>query len=253
LKLGNTQISSKRRYLNPRERVIGLIRHELDKRISEFEQILQKIASAIASGVLSEKLPPSKLLEKTEKYVACLSEVAASTQESMLILKPEKTPTIKVKYRNLTQTLTTFKDILLQNTSDPVANSRLAFEQLRKALTDGSDYLFLMREVRNNPSPLISRMLDLKEVSARKSSVMSIRTAEDVQPLTECFLKHIEELNAGLIELEKRIAEIRQGARELQEESLKALSRTTEEQTNPTENKTEKRQLSLSNFKAEQN
>jgi hypothetical protein len=230
-----------------------LIKEELDTRISEFEQLLQKIASAIASGVLSEKLPPSKLLEKTEKYVTRLSEVAASNQESMLILKPEKTPTIKVKYRNLTQTLTTFKDILLQNTSDPVANSRLAFEQLRKALTDGSDYLFLMREIRDNPSPLISHMLNLKEVSETRGSVMSIRASEDVQPLIEYVLKHIEELNTGLTELEKRIAEIKQGARELQEESLKALYRKTEKQTNPTENKTEKRQLSLSNFKAEQN
>lgn len=237
----------------PRERAIGLIKEELDTGISEFEQLLQKIASAIASGVLSEKLPPSKLLEKTEKYVTHLSEVAASNQESMLILKPEKTPTIKVKYRNLTQTLKTFKDILLQNTSDPVANSRLAFEQLRKALTDGSDYLFLMREVRDNPSPLISHMLNLKEVSDTRGSVMGIRASEDVQPLVECVLKHIEELNTGLNELEKRIAEIKQGARELQEESLKALYRKTEEQTNPTENKTEKRQLSLSNFKAEQN
>jgi uncharacterized coiled-coil protein SlyX len=171
----------------------------------------------------------------------------------MLILKPEKTPTIKVKYRNLTQTLTTFKDILLQNTSDPVANSRLAFEQLRKALTDVSDYLFLMREVRDNPSPLISHMLNLKEVSDTKGSVRGIRASEDVHPLVECVLKHIEELNTGLTELEKRIAEIKQGARELQEESLKALYRKTEEQTNPTKNKTEKRQLSLSNFKAEQN
>ena len=230
-----------------------MIKDELDTGISEFEQLLQKIASAIASGVLSEKLPPSKLLEKTERYVTHLSEVAASNQESMLILKPEKTPTIKVKYRNLTQTLTTFKDILLQNTSDPVANSRLAFEQLRKALTDGSDYLFLMREVRDNPSPLISHMLNLKEVSDTRGSVTGLRTSEDVQPLVEYVLRHIEELNKGLTELEKRIAEIKQGARELGEESLKALNRKTEEQTDPTENKTEKRQLSLSNFKVEQN
>ena len=230
-----------------------MIREELDRRIGEFEQLLQKIASAIASGVLSEKLPPSKLLEKTEKYVTRLSEVAISNQESMLILRPEKTPTIKAKYRNLTQTLTTFKDILLQNTSDPVANSRLAFEQLRKALTDGSDYLFLMREIRDNPSPLINHMLDLKEAAGKKGSATRIRAAEDTKPLTEYVMKHIEELNTGLTELEKRIAEIRQVARELQEESLKAFSRKTEEQPNPAENKTEKRQLPLSNLKAEQN
>jgi len=230
-----------------------LIKEELDTGISEFEQLLQKIASAIASGVLAEKLPPSKLLEKTEKYVTRLSKVAASNQESLLILKPEKAPTIKVKYGNLTQTLTTFKDILLQNTSDPIANSRLAFEQLRKALTDGSDYLFLMREVRDNPSPLISHMINLKELSDAKGPVVGIRASEEAQLLVKCVLKRIEKLNTGLIELEKRIVEIKQGTRELQEESLKALYHKTEEQANPTENKTEKRQLSLSNFKAEQN
>jgi len=230
-----------------------LIKQDLETRISEFEQLLQKIASAIASGVLSEKLPPSKLLESTENYVNRLSELAASNQESMLILKPEKTPTIRVKYKNLAQTLTTFKDILLQNTSDPVANSRLAFEQLRKALTDGSDFLFLMREVRDNPSPLISHMFGFKKVSETKGSVMSIRASEDIQPLIKHVLEHVEELSAGLTELEKRITEIKRGVLELQEESLKTLSRKTEEQTGLAESKTEKRQLSLSNFKAEQN
>lgn len=230
-----------------------MINEELDTRTSEFEQLLQKIASAIASGVLSEKLSPSKLLEKTENYINRMSKLATSNQESMLILKPEKAHTIKAKYKNLAQTLTTFKDILLQNTSDPVANSRLAFEQLRKALTDGSDFLFLMREVRDNPSPLISHMLTFKKISETKGSVISIQASEDIQPLIKHVLKHIEELSTGLTELEKRIGEIKQSAGELQEESLKILSHKTEEQPNPTENKTEKRQLSLSNFRAEQN
>lgn len=228
-------------------------KEERDTRTSEFEELLQKIASAIASGALSEKLPPSKLLEKTENYINRLSELATSNQESMLILKPEITPTIKAKYKNLAQTLTTFKDILLQNTSDPVANSRLAFEQLRKALTDGSDFLFLMREARDNPSPLINHLLNFKKVSETKGSVINIQASEDIQPLIKYVLDHIEELSTGLTELEKRIGEIKQSVTELQEKSLKALSQKTEEPPNRTENKTEKRQLSLSNLKTEQN
>jgi hypothetical protein len=230
-----------------------VIKKMLDIRTSEFEELLQKIASAIASGVLSEKLQPSKLLEKTENYINRLSKLAASNQESMLILKPEKTPTIKAKYKNLVQTLTTFKDILLQNTSDPVANSRLAFEQLRKALTDGSDFLFLMREVRDSPSPLISHILAFKKASETEGSVISIQASEDIQPPIKYVLKHIEELSTELTELEKRIGEIKQSVRELQEESQKVLSQKTEEPLDRTENKTEERQLSLSNFKAEQN
>jgi uncharacterized coiled-coil protein SlyX len=230
-----------------------LIKEGLDTRTSEFEKLLQKVASAIASGALSERLSPSKLLEKTENYINRLSELATSNQESMLILKPEITPTIKAKYKNLAQTLTTFKDILLQNTSDPVANSRLAFEQLRKALTDGSDFLFLMREVRDNPSPLINHLLNFKKVSETKGSVINIQASEDIQPLIKYVLDHIEELSTGLTELEKRIGEIKQSVQELQEKSLKALSQKTEEPPNRTENKTEKRQLCLSNLKAEQN
>ncbi|MGA2767269.1 MAG: hypothetical protein ABSF24_03005 [Candidatus Bathyarchaeia archaeon] len=230
-----------------------MIKEGLDTRTSEFEKLLQKVASAIASGALSERLSPSKLLEKTENYINRLSELATSNQESMLILKPEITPTIKAKYKNLAQTLTTFKDILLQNTSDPVANSRLAFEQLRKALTDGSDFLFLMREVRDNPSPLINHLLNFKKVSETKGSVINIQASEDIQPLIKYVLDHIEELSTGLTELEKRIGEIKQSVQELQEKSLKALSQKTEEPPNRTENKTEKRQLCLSNLKAEQN
>jgi hypothetical protein len=230
-----------------------LILEEMEARTNEFEQLLEKIATAIASGVFSEKLPPSKLLEKTENYINRLSELATNNQESVLLLKPEKTLTIKAKYEKLSQTLTTFKDILLQNTSDPVANSRLAFEQLRKALTDGSDFLFLTREVRDNPSPLISRMLGFKELAKTSSSRVSIRTSQDAQLLMNYVLKHVEELNTQLTELEDRIREFKQSVRELQERSLKILSDKAEERPEHEENKTEKRQLSLSTFKAEQN
>jgi uncharacterized coiled-coil protein SlyX len=230
-----------------------LILEELEARTSEFEQLLEKIATAIATGVFSEKLPPSKLLEKTENYINRLLELATNNQESMLLLKPEKTLTIKARYEKLSQTLTTFKGILLQNTSDPVANSRLAFEQLRKALTDGSDFLFLTREIRDNPSPLIRRVLGFKELAKTSSSRVSVRTSQDAQPLINYVLKYVEELNTQLTELENRIREFKQSVRELQEGSMNILSDKAEEPPGHGENKTEKRQLSLSNFKAEQN
>ena len=171
----------------------------------------------------------------------------------MLVLKPEKAYTIKSMCKNLTQTLATFKEILLQNTSDPLANSRLAFEQLRKALTDGSDFLFLMREVRNNPSPLINAILTYKKTSETKSSVISIQAKEDIQPLIKYVLSRIDDFRAALIGLEKKVDEMKQIMRELQEESLKILSSKTSAQSKTIENKTEKKQLSLSNFKIGEN
>jgi hypothetical protein len=230
-----------------------LIKEQLDVKIVDFEEILQNIASSMAGGILSERLSPAELLEKTEGYVNSLADLTTSSEELMLVLKPEKAHTVKVKCKNLTQTLTTFKDILVQNTPEPLANSRLAFEQLRKALTDSSDLLFLMREVRDHPSPLISAVLALKKASEIKGSVISIQASEDVQPLIKYVLSRIDEFRIALMGLEKKVGEMKQSMRELQEESLKILSDKTSEQPKQTENKTEKRQLSLSNFKAEQN
>lgn len=172
-----------------------MVRSEFEEKIGEFEEILQKVAGEIANGTLSEKLPPSELLKKAENHIDCLRDLATASEEIMLILKPEGAPTVQSKCKNVVQTLTTFRDILLQNTTDPLANSRLAFEQLRKALTDGSDLLFLMREVRDTPSPLIKYVLG-----------------------------RIDEFSAALVGLEKKVDEMKQIARELQEESLKILA-----------------------------
>ncbi len=229
-----------------------MIKEEFNEKISEFEEIIQKISSDITSGMLSEKLPPSELLQKTGQLISHLIDLAEISEGFMLALKPEKSITIKSKCKNLTQTLTNFKDILLQSTSDPLAKSRIAFEQLRKALADGSDFLFLMREVRNNPSPLMNAILTLKKASEAKSSIISIQAKEDIQPLVKYVLSRIDDFRTVLISLEKRVDEMKKIMRELQEESLRILSGETS-QNESNENRTERKQLSLSNFKTEQN
>jgi len=229
-----------------------LIKGEFTEKISEFEEALQKVASDIASGVLFDKLPPSELLNKTEDYINRLKDLTISIKELMLILKPEKAYVIKSMCKNFTQTLTNFKDVLLQNTQDPLANSRLAFEQLRKALTDGSDLLFLLREVRDNPSPLIEAILALKKASETKGPIVSIKASEDVQPLIKYVLSRIDEFRASLMGLEKKVGEMKQIMRELQKESLRILSGKTNTHPKTDKDKSEKEQLSLSNFRAEQ-
>jgi hypothetical protein len=232
--------------------VYGLIKEEFNEKIGEFEGILQKIASDIASGAISERLMPNELFGKIENSINRLKDLAASSGELMVVLKPERAYTINSTCKRLTQALTTVVEILLQNTPEPLANSRLAFEQLRKALSDGSDFLFLMREVRDNPSQLIDAVLNFKRASEAKTSVISIQTKEDVQPLIKYVLTRIDNLRAVLIGLEKNVDEMRQLIRELQEGSLKILSGEASPQSATTENKSGgKGQLSLSNFKIE--
>jgi hypothetical protein len=51
-----------------------LINGEPREKISESGEILQKTAGEIANGMLSEKLAPPELLEKTEKKQLSLSD-----------------------------------------------------------------------------------------------------------------------------------------------------------------------------------
>ena len=230
-----------------------MIKEEFNERISEFEEIMQRIASDVASGGIFEKISPSELLKKTEHYVDNLKDLAIKSEEIMLILKPEKAYTVKAVCKNFNQTLTTFKDILLQNSPDPLANSRLAFEQLRKALTDGSDLLLLMRDIRDNPSPIMDALITLKKASETKGPVISIQASEETQPLIKYVLGHIDELRAALMGLQKKVGEMKQIMRELQEESLKTLSDKNPTDPKKNEGENRKRQLSLSNFKAKEN
>ena len=228
-----------------------MIKEEFNEKISEFEEIMQKIASDVASGGIFERISPSELLNKTEHYVNRLRDLATENEEIMVILKPEKAYTVKALCKSFNQTLTTFKDILLQNSPDPLANSRLAFEQLRKALTDGSDLLLLMRDIRDNPSPLMDALITLKKASETKGPVISIQAAEETQPLIKYVLGHIDELRTALMGLEKKVGEMKQIMRELQEESLKILSHKNPTEPKKNERENRKRQLSLSNFKKE--
>jgi hypothetical protein len=213
--------------------------------IRNVEESLQRMAGEIASGILSEKLTPSDLMNKTEYYINNLRDSAAKSKEYMIILKPEKAYTAIRICDEFTQTLKTFRDILLQDSPDPSANSRLAFEQLRKALTDGSDLLFLMRDVNNNPSPLIDALITLKKASEAKGPVISIQASEEVQPLIKNVLGHIDELRSELIGLEKNLGEMKKTMRNLQQESLELLS----EKASPATDKREDQESGLSQVK----
>lgn len=60
-----------------------LIKEDFSSVTSEFEEILQKIASDVASGVIFEKLPPSELLNKTEQYISNLQDSTMKSEETM--------------------------------------------------------------------------------------------------------------------------------------------------------------------------
>ena len=217
--------------------------------LSQFEENLQKLAKDIASGIIFERLEPNELWKRAEETVTNLTQLLESLHEKMLILKPEKAPLIESQYVNMAKSLRNFKEILFQKTSDPLANSRLAFEQLRKAVTDGSDLLVLMRQIRDEPSQVIDAILRLKAAAETKGPVVTIEAPKEVQPVLEKIFKRIEAARASVISAEKALGEVKEHLRNMQRECLQ-INNTKKEETSAESSKDEK-QLSLSQFKPE--
>lgn len=104
-----------------------------------------------------------------------------------------------------------------KNPQIPITNSRSALEQLRKALADSSDTLFLMRNIRDTPSPLMDALPTSKKASETKGPIISVQASEKAQHIIKFILGNIDKLRATLIGLDKKVSEMKLIMRELQE------------------------------------
>ncbi|MBX5327662.1 MAG: hypothetical protein ACQXXH_01450 [Candidatus Bathyarchaeia archaeon] len=201
-----------------------MIQEEFGKLSKEFEENLQHLATDITTGVLFERLPPMDLWKRAETLTTRLKELAESCKERMLVLKPEQATAIEERFNAFSQGLTNFRDILFQNSADPLANSRLAFDQLRHAVVEGSEFLMQIREVKDNPSPLINEVLRLREVLEAKGTVVTIEAPETVQPMLERLMRDVELLRTSLVALEHAVQDVKERVRALQDNSLRFMT-----------------------------
>ena len=112
-----------------------------------------------------------------------------------------------------------------------------------------------MREIRDNPSPIIDTILRLREAAQTKGPVITIQASEDLQPILNRIFQRIEKLRASLLMAEKALAEVKHQIKLLEEESLhfstekKALEKS-KQNYEPKKEEKEKKQLSLSQFRS---
>ncbi|MCW4020467.1 MAG: hypothetical protein NWF14_04475 [Candidatus Bathyarchaeota archaeon] len=205
--------------------------------IAEFEELLQRITANMTSGLFFEKLPPRELWKKSEADVTALQSLAAQLRDSMLVLKPEKAPTIEKRTEVLLQPLTSFKERLFQKSDDPLVNSRLALDELRKAVMEGSSFLDLVKEIKQSPSESISAVLKLKEVYDAKEYLSTISVPEAAYVRFLGLRKNVETFKASTSNLERALGELTENLDRIVEEVSKfrplPLEKSKEKPANP--------------------
>jgi hypothetical protein len=176
--------------------------------ISKFEELLQEISASATSGVISERLSPSDIWKKSEADVTTLWNLAEQIKKSMLVLKPEKASTTEKRSATLLQSLSKFKELLFKK-GEQVPNPKLALDELRRAMIEGSSLLDMAKEIKNSPSEGIAAILKLKEVYDSKEYLSAIPVPEVTYVRFASLKNDIESLKLAVTNLERQLSELR--------------------------------------------
>ena len=135
-------------------------------RINELESIVRDMAVDITTGAIVERLPPKEIWEKAGERVSMIMALTSELKEYLLIVNPEKAPTVSKYSNSIRERLDKFREILSKESVSPLDSSRRGLDELRKALVDISDFLSFCKEARTFPSPVIGEIIQLKGTRA---------------------------------------------------------------------------------------
>ena len=141
-------------------------------RIKELESVVREIAIDITTGTVVDRLPPEKVWETTGPKVSMVRELIKELREYLYILKPEKVPTIQRNITGIFEGLDLFQESLILDREIEEKNSQVSVDELRKALSEISEFVSLCRAIKADPSEIIKSILILRQ--GQKSDAPSI-------------------------------------------------------------------------------
>ncbi len=193
----------------------------LKSKITYLEDLLQRIASEILANVLYEKALPADLWASSEKIIDAIKKTAEEIKENMLILKPDRSPSIKRTFKEFIQPINMFEEILKKTPEASPNSSKLALEHLRKAVTESQEFVEMAKSVAANPSQYVLEILKLKEVYGAKEYISKVSIPEAVFARLEFLNKNMEILKHRISNLEHSIQELVRQIDRVQEEISK--------------------------------
>ncbi len=194
---------------------------ELESKIAHLEDLLQRVASEILANVLYEKALPTDLWANSEKIIGAIKKVTEEIRESMLILKPDRAPSIRRKFKAFMQPVNAFEEILKKPAELSPNSSKQALEQLRKAVTESQEFIEMAKDIAKNPSQSIFEVLKLKEVYEAKEYISKVSVPDAVFARLEFLNKNMEILKHRISNLEQAVSELLRQIDRVQEEISK--------------------------------
>ncbi|MEM1581641.1 MAG: hypothetical protein QXK89_03905 [Candidatus Bathyarchaeia archaeon] len=194
---------------------------DLESKIIYLEDLLQKISTGILANVLFERAPPAELWAKSEADINAIRKVSEEIRDAMLLLKPERGPSIKKVFRDFIQPINSFVETLKKPLDPSKSSSKQALDFLRGAVTESQEFINMAKDIAKNPSWGISEILKLKEVYEAKNYISKVSVPEAIYARLEYFKKVMEILKFRISGLEQASQELLKQMDRLQEEISK--------------------------------
>jgi hypothetical protein len=191
---------------------------DLESNIAHLEDLIQKVSSEILANVAYEKLPPAELWARSENLIGAIRNLTEEMKDKMLLLKPERAPSIRRKFRAILQPLNGFRETL-QKPADPSGASKQALEHLRRVVTESQEFIEMARDILEKPSEGILELLKLREIYEAKEYISRVSVPETVYVKLEHLKRSMETLRLRISSLEQAIKDLLKQMDKFQEEA----------------------------------
>lgn len=178
-------------------------------RIDELENVMKEIALDITNVTFVEKVPPEKVWEKTGPRVTLVGELVKELREYLFILKPEKVPTVQKHVTSIFERLDVFRETLKAGTTESRDNFQASIDELRQVLGEVSGFISLCREIRGDPSLVISAILKLREAEGSGAPQITQERMQHLGYLLRDTRKAYGEMTEISARMEKQLKEVK--------------------------------------------
>lgn len=194
---------------------------ELEAKIFRLEDLLEKVSGEILANVAYERTPPAELWAKSESDINAIRDVVREIKDTMLLLKPERAPSIRRRFRAFMQPIEGFIETLKKSQGQDTNASRKALEYLRAAVTESQEFIAMARDIIRSPSEMIQEIMKLKEVYEAKEYISKVSIPGAVYARLEHLRRSMETLKLRISSLEQAIQELLKQMDKVQDEISK--------------------------------
>jgi len=195
-----------------------LIIKDLESKINYLEGLLEGVSSNILANISYERASPEDLWNKSETDINAIRRAAEEIRDIMLLLKPEKAPSIRRSFRDFIQPINIFIEMLRKPSERAQDVSKQALDHLRRAVAESQEFINVAKDVAKNPSESILEILKLKEIYETKEYISKVSVPETVFARLEHFKRGMETLKLCILNLEQAVQELLKQMDKLQEE-----------------------------------